>query len=119
MVTSAKMTLCDTCNIWVKAQGLGTHRRQKHQILQNKTPVCAGEKSSELLTQIKEEIDGLKRLHVGSGQTTAIVEEAIEKMGRTTVGNREDGLDEKIENLNSQIGKILSRIQNIENILRF
>ena len=42
MVTSAKMTLCDTCNIWVKAQGLGTHRRQKHQILQNKTPICAG-----------------------------------------------------------------------------
>ena len=119
MVTSAKMTLCDTCNVWVKAQGIGTHRRQKHQVLQNKTPICAGEKSSELLVQIKEEIDGLKRLHTGSRQTSTVLEEAIEKIGRTTGEIKEDGLDEKIENLNSQIAKILSRIQNIENILRF
>ena len=119
MVTSAKMTLCDTCNVWVKAQGIGTHRRQKHQVLQNKTPICAGEKSSELLAQIKEEIDDLRRLHMGSAQTSEILEKAIEKMGTTTVQNSEDGLDEKIENLNSQIGKILARIQNIENILRF
>ncbi len=119
MVTSAKMILCDTCNVWVKAQGVGTHRRQKHQILQNKTPMCAGENSTFLLGEIKQEIDNLKRLYNGSDRTSEIVEKLIANYSDSPPPTDQNLVGEKIEKLNSQMEKLLSRIQNIENILRF
>ena len=119
MVTSSKMVLCETCNVWVKAQGLGTHRRQKHQILQNRTPMCAGEKSTSLLNEIKHEIDNLKRL----SNTSTGREENIENVMSKYLNNRQQvdqtGLVEQINTLNNQMEKLLNRIQNIENILRF
>lgn len=119
MVTSAKMILCDTCNVWVKAQGVGTHRRQKHQILQNKTPICAGENSTFLLGEIKQEIDNLKRLYSVSDRSSEVIDKVIAKYSKTPAQVDQNLLAEKIEKLNSQMDKLLSRIQNIENILRF
>lgn len=119
MVTSSKMILCDTCNVWVKAQGLGTHRRQKHQILQNKTPMCAGESSTSLLNEIKHEINNLKRLtHMSSGREENI-ENAIGNYLNNAPHLSQTRLIEKIETLSTQMEKLLNRIQNIENILRF
>ena len=119
MVSSSKMVLCETCNVWVKAQGLGTHRRQKHQILQNRTPMCAGENSTSLLNEIKHEIDNLKRL----SNTSTGREENIENVMSKYLNNRQQvdqtGLVEQIKTLNNQMEKLLNRIQNIENILRF
>ena len=119
MVASSKMVLCDTCNVWVKAQGLGTHRRQKHQILQNRTPMCAGESSTVILNEIKQEINNLKRLsHTSSGR-----EEKVQSVVSEYLNNRQPfdqtRLVEQIETLNTQMEKLLNRIQNIENILRF
>ena len=119
MVTSAKMVLCDTCNVWVKAQGVGTHRRQKHQILQNKTPMCAGENSTFLLGEIKQEIDNLKRLYSNSDRSSEILDRLTANNSDVPRSTDENLLGEKIEKLNSQMDKLLGRIQNIENILRF
>lgn len=119
MVTSAKMVLCDTCNVWVKAQGVGTHRRQKHQILQNKTPMCAGENSTFLLGEIKQEIDNLKRLYSNSDRSSEILDKLTANNSDIPRSTDENLLGEKIERLNSQMDKLLGRIQNIENILRF
>ncbi|MQG40162.1 MAG: hypothetical protein FI718_09295 [SAR202 cluster bacterium] len=119
MVTSAKMILCDTCNVWVKAQGIGTHRRQKHRILQNKTPMCAGQESTVLLNQIQSEMENFKRSYINTNQNVGMVEQIVEKLSHSSNLNIENDLTEKIEKLNSQMEKILSRIQNIENILRF
>ena len=119
MVTSAKMILCDTCNVWVKAQGVGTHRRQKHQILQNKTPMCAGENSTFLLGEIKQEIDNLKRLYSNSDRSSEILDKLTANNSDIPRSTDENLLGEKIEKLNSQMDKLLGRIQNRENILRF
>ena len=119
MVTSAKMVLCDTCNVWVKAQGVGTHRRQKHQILQNKTPMCAGENSTFLLGEIKQDIDNLKRLYSNSDRSSEILDKLTANNSDIPRSTDENLLGEKIEKLNSQMDKLLGRIQNIENILRF
>ena len=119
MVTSAKMVLCDTCNVWVKAQGVGTHRRQKHQVLQNKTPMCAGENSTFLLGEIKQEIDNLKRLYSNSDRSSEILDKLTANNSEIPRSTDENLLGEKIEKLNSQMDKLLGRIQNIENILRF
>ena len=119
MVTSAKMVLCDACNVWVKAQGVGTHRRQKHQVLQNKTPLCAGENSTFLLGEIKQQIDDLKRLYNNSDRSSEILDKLTENYSDSPRSADENLLSEKIEKLNLQMDKLLSRIQNIENILRF
>ena len=113
------MVLCDTCNVWVKAQGVGTHRRQKHQILQNKTPMCAGENSTFLLGEIKQEIDNLKRLYSNSDRSSEILDKLTANNSEISRSTDENLLGEKIEKLNSQMDKLLGRIQNIENILRF
>ena len=119
MINSSKMVLCDTCNVWVKAQGLGTHRRQKHQILQNRTPMCVGESSTALLNEIKHEINNLKRLSHTSNSKDVNVGNAMADYLNNRQQLDQTQLVEQITTLNTQMEKLLNRIQNIENILRF
>ena len=119
MVTTRKMVLCDTCNVWVKAQGLGTHMRQKHQILQNKTPLCAAKDSMEILSEMKNEITHMKRMVANPLPVEKTLESVISRYLNEKGKPDDIDLVTSINAINVQMEKLISRIQNIENILRF
>jgi len=119
MVTTRKMVLCDTCNVWVKAQGLGTHMRQKHQILQNKTPLCAAKNSMEMLSEIQQEIIHVKKIAANPISVEQTIESVISRYFDVKEKSDNNNLVTSINTINLQMEKLINRIQNIENILRF
>jgi hypothetical protein len=113
------MVLCDTCNVWVKAQGLGTHMRQKHQILQNKTPLCAAKNSMEILAEIKQEIIRMKKITANPISVEQTIDSVISRYLHEKENSEDKDLVTSINTINLQMEKMINRIQNIENILRF